>query len=188
MNWHLTLPDTTPSQRDLDRALAARMPFLLAGDCAAMDWARRQQWNVRCASEAGSEWSADELFALAARMDRILVSRDPALLDDRHFPPAASAGLIVVGAIWGGELEEFLVTVVGLLGPFRALYHGVKVEGGSGGTIAITAPAGRHRRVTRRFQLDREGAPLLTAVESSDGRVLAYPGYRRSRSRTAVTA
>ena len=188
MTWYQLNHHDSQSERDIDRETAARMPFLLDGELADSNWPDRGCWNLRASTASGSGFAGLQLLALASRMERILVTRDCDFLDDAPFPPAICPGVIVVGDVWGNQLDEFLVTIVGLLGPFRALYQGVKVHGTGSGHIDITSPAGRSRRVTRRFQLDREGLLLLTDLQSTDGQIHGYPGYRRSRTRTAVPA
>ena len=188
MTWYQLNHHDSQSDRDVNRELAARMPFLLDGELADMDWPDRRCWDLRASTAFGTGLAGLELLALTSRVERILVTRNSDFLDDAPFPPATCPGVIVVGEVWGRQLDEFLVTIVGLLGPFRALYHGVKAHGSSAGRIAITSPAGRSRRVTRRYRLDREGLLLLTELQSTDGQTYGYPGYRRASTRTAVLA
>ena len=188
MTWYQLNNHDSQSQRDVDRELAARMPLLLDGGLADTDWPDRRCWDLRASTELGISLEGSELLELTSRMERILVTRNSDFLDDALFPPATCPGVIVVGDVWGHQLDEFLVTIVGLLGPFRALYHGVKAHGSGAGRIAITSPAGRSRRVTRRYRLDREGLLLLTELQSTDGQTYGFPGYRRSSARTAVLA
>lgn len=188
MTWYQLNHHDSRSERDVNREMAARMPFLLDGELADSNWPDRRCWNLRASTAIGAGLAGLELLALTSRMERILVTRDSDFLDDASFPPAVCPGVIVVGDVWGNQLDEFLVTIVGLLGPFRALYHGVKAHGSGAGRIAITSPAGRSRRVTRHYRLDREGLLMLTELQSTDGQIYGYPGYRRSRTRTAVPA
>jgi hypothetical protein len=188
MTWYQLNHHDSQSERDVNRELAARMPFLLDGELADTDWPDRRCWDLRASTAVAPGLEGLELLALASRMERILVTRNSAFLDDAPFPPALCPGVIVVGDVWGNQLDEFLVTIVGLLGPFRALYHGVKAHGSGAGLVAITSPAGRSRRVTRRYRLDREGLLLLTDLQSTDGQIYGYPGYRRASARVAVLA
>lgn len=177
-----------PLRQSADRLGASRLPFLLQGDLARKPWADRSTWNLRVVADPVRDEARPELLALAARDQRILVTRDVDFLDDRLFPPMLCAGVIVVGDGWDRRLDEFLVAVVGLVGPIRALYRGVKVHGGPSLTVSITVPAGRARRVTRRFLPDRNGAPTLSEVQSTDGRIYGFPGYRRAAARPRVLA
>jgi hypothetical protein len=188
MTWYQRNHNDSQSERDVNRELTARMPFLLDEGLADTNWPDRRCWNLRASAAVDTCLQELELLALATRVERILVTRNSAFLDDASFPPALCPGVIVVGDVWGNQLDEFLVTIVGLLGPFRALYHGVKVHGTGAGRVDITSPAGRSRRVTRRFRLDREGLLLLTELESTDGQIYGFPGYRRSSARVAVLA
>jgi hypothetical protein len=176
------------TNRDTIREHAARLPFLLEGALAEVVWTDRCCWNMQPASDLVTGLAGVERLAFAARMGRILVTRYTEFLDDALFPPHACAGVIVVDEMWTGRLDEFLVTMVGLLGPFRALYQGVKAHGASTGAVMISTPAGRNRRVTRRFLFDGEGLPLLTEVASSDERKYAYSGYRPSGEQAGVLA
>ncbi|MEO8635927.1 MAG: hypothetical protein ABI587_11685 [Gemmatimonadales bacterium] len=189
MTWYRLNSEAALTEREVDRALAMRIPFLLDFAATEIGWPDRRGWDLNFVAEfvAGRNEGA-ALLDLALRTDRILVTRDTAFLDDSRFPPASSPGVFVVTSVWGNQLDEFLTTMVGLLGPFRALYHGVKVEARGAGAVTITAPAGRTRRVTRSFQLDREGLPMLTGLRSSDGRTSGYPGYRRAVVRTPLHA
>ena len=177
-----------PSRHATDRMGATRLPFLLHGDLARKRWADRDRWDLRAAPETEGDRTRPELLARAALQGRVLVTRDPLFLDDQLFPPVTCAGLIVVGDGWDRRLDEFLVMVVGLVGPIRALYHGVKVHGGPSLTVTITAPAGCARRVTRRFLPDQGGTPTLSELQSTDGRIYGFPGYRRSAARARVLA
>lgn len=177
-----------PLRQTADRMGAIRLPFLLHGELARKQWADRGAWDLRTVPEPDAGRVRPELLARAALQERILVTRDPQFLDDKLFPPVTCAGLIVVGDGWDRRLDEFLVMIVGLVGPIRALYHGVKVHGGPSLTVTITAPAGRARRVTRRFLPDRSGTPTLSELQSTDGRIYGFPGYRRSAARARVLA
>ncbi len=160
--WLRLTREDSAGQRAVTRGLAAQVPFLLAPELCATDWAFHRLWDLRPATDFGAGMGGVALVELARRLDRVLVSRDPTLLDDERYPPDSSAGIIVVGQVWQKQLDEFLVTIVGLLGPVPALYRHVKVHGESSGALTVTMPAGRGRRVTRRYLLDADGLPLLS--------------------------
>jgi len=167
MPWLRLTREDSETQRAITRGLAARVPFLVAPELCATDWAFHRLWDLRPATDFGTGLGGSELVELARRLDRVLVTRDPTLLDDERYPPGSSPGIIVVGERWQKQLDEFLVTIVGLLGPVPALYRHVKVHGESGGELTITTPAGRLRRVTRRFLVDAEGLPLLSDLSEA---------------------
>jgi hypothetical protein len=162
MPWLRLMREDSEAHRAATRGFAARVPFLLAPELCEADWAFHRLWDVRPANDFALAIDTAELVDLARRLGRILVSQDAALLDEERFPPDNSAGIIVVGPSWQRHLDEFLVTIVGLLGPVPALYRQVKVHGQDSGELTITLPAGRGRRVSRRYMVDAEGLPLLS--------------------------
>jgi hypothetical protein len=165
--WLRLMREDSIAQRVITRGLAARVPFLVAPDLCAADWAFHRLWDLRPATDFGTGLDGPQLVELAQRLDRVLVSGDPALLDDERYPPDSSPGIIVVGQGWQKQLDEFLVTIVGLLGPVPVLYRHVKVHGESNEELTITTPAGRHRRVTRRYLVDADGLPLLSDLSEA---------------------
>ncbi len=164
---------SAPGQ-DSDRELASCLPFLLDVELSSQQWSDHAAWNLRRVPELGGEFAPTELFVLAWRMRRILVTSEPTYLDDSRFPAMTCPGIIVVQSAWRGALDRLLVTVVGLLGPFARLYHGVKVEARDAHTLEVTAPAGPRRpRVSRRFVLDD---PAASAPPAS--RTMSLPQWR----------
>ena len=188
MTWYALKAEESEGNRDVHREHAARLPFLLEQGLGESDWPDRRCWSIRHADDLGREFTEIELLTLALRTDRILITRNPAFLDDLQFSPAACPGLIVLSDQWLPRLDEFLVTIATLLGPFRALYHAVKIHAGPGGTVEISGPAGGKRRVVRRFVLDSDGMPLLTEIQNRDGQIYGFPGYRRSATRVRQSA
>jgi hypothetical protein len=167
MPWLRLTRQDSEAERALHRGVAAQVPFLLAPDLSEADWAFRRLWDLRPATDFATALGGTQLVDLARRLGRVLVSRDPSLLDDERYPPGNSPGIIVVGKTWEKHLDEFLVTIAGLLGPIVALYRHVKVHGEDSGNLTITSPEGRHRRVTRRFLVDAEGLPLLSGLSEA---------------------
>jgi len=160
--WLRLMREDSEAHRAATRGLAARVPFLLAPELSQPDWVFHRLWDVRPATDFAVDMDGAELVELARRLGRVLVSQDVSLLDEGRFPPDNSHGIIVVGPCWQRHLDEFLVTIVGLLGPVPALYRQVKVHGQDSGELMITLPAGRGRRVTRRYMVDADGLPLLS--------------------------
>lgn len=160
--WLRLMREDSQAQRAVTRGLAASVPFLLAPELCEPDWIFHRLWDVRPATAFAVGMDGPALVELARRLDRVLVSQDVALLDEEQFPPDNSQGIVVVGPSWQRHLDEFLVTIVGLLGPVPALYRQVKVHGQDSGELMITLPAGRGRRVTRRYMVDADGLPLLS--------------------------
>ena len=177
-----------PTPPATDRLGAMRLPFALQGPLARRRWADRDLWNLRVVADPGGAEARPGQLERAARQQWILVTSDPEYLDDRLFPPMHCAGVIVVGGGWERRLDGFLTAVVGLVGPVLALYRGVKVHGGPSLTVTVTAPAGRSRRVTRRFLPDQSGMPTLIELRTTDGRIYGFPGYRRAAPRPRVLA
>ena len=167
MTWYALKAEDSEGNRDVHREHAARLPFLLEQGLGESDWPDRRCWSIRRADDFGRVFTEVELLTLALRTDRILITRNPAFLDDLQFSPSACPGVIVLGEQWLPRLDEFLVSIATLLGPFRALYHGVKVDASSGGVVEIAGPAGGKRRVARRFVLDSDGMPLLAHASGS---------------------
>lgn len=167
MPWLRLTREDSEAQRALTRGLAARVPFLLAPELCETDWAFHRLWDARPSTDFALDMTGTELVELGRRLDRVLVTQDVTLLDDALTPPERSAGIIVVGPGWQRHLDEFLVTIVGLLGPVPALYRHVKVHGMDSGELMITTPAGRGRRVSRHFVVDAEGLPLLSDLSDA---------------------
>jgi hypothetical protein len=168
MPWHRLNSKDVPSRRDTDREHAARLPFLLDAELVDGEWADRCCWNVRLAATPENGLERVALLERASLLGRILITRQAEFLDDALFPPHGSSGVIVVGDEWVGRLDEFLVTIVGLLGPFTKMYQGVKAQGESGGIVTIIAPALQGRRVVRQFRFGPDGMPL-TALQIDEG-------------------
>ena len=166
--WLRLTREDSESQRAIARGHAARLPFMLAPELDEMQWPHRRLWDARSALDLGTGLAGGPLLDLCNRMDRILVTTDTGFLDDRRYLPDHCPGVIVAGNSWKQTLDEFLVTIVGLLGPVAALYRHVKVHGADGGDLTISAPAGRHRRVTRRFALDSDGLPQLSELAQAE--------------------
>jgi hypothetical protein len=166
--WLRLTREDSESQRAIARGHAARLPFMLAPELDEMNWPHRRLWDARSALDLGTGLAGGPLLDLCNRMARILVTTDTGFLDDRRYQPDSCPGVIVAGNSWKQRLDEFLVTIVGLLGPVSALYRHVKVHGADGGDLTISAPAGRHRRVTRRFVLDGDGLPLLSELAEAE--------------------
>ena len=175
MGWRHSPNPAGAVQHDVNRDLTRLIPFLLAPELAGTDWPDRHAWDVEYADARGQK----QLLAWATRTDRILITPDTGFLDDTVFPPAQCPGLVVVNRTADRNLDACLVTLVSLLGPFRSLYHGVKVHADETGGITITAPAGKARRITRRFLLDRDGVPALAELHCTDGLIHGSSGYRR---------
>jgi hypothetical protein len=183
MSWPQWDPNASAVQQRLHREQAERVPWLLDAGLADAHWQDKGDWTLLGVSSHRNPFTPVELLSFARRHHRILVTTDARFLDDERFPPASCAGLVIVPEERHVPLDEYLTTLVGLLGPFVVLYEGVKASFARSGELLITAPAGRSRRVTRRFQLDQFGLPLLAEIQSTDGAIAAFPGYRRSAAR-----
>jgi hypothetical protein len=166
--WLRLTRQDSHSERTMTRVAAAHLPFLLAPELDDITWSHRRLWDAPSVLDHGSGLSGVDLLALCDRMDRILVTRDTRFLDDRIYPPERCPGVIVIEEGWQEKLDEFLVTIVGLLGTVPELYRHVKVHGADSGELTISALEGRGRRVLRRYLVDADGLPLLSELEQID--------------------
>lgn len=107
-------------------------------------------YNTKYAAELGLLGRSDEeVFAVAWREQRIIVTHDYDFLDDRRFPPHRNPGIIVVGPGSDGRNDEALVrcllTAIQIAGRIAGWFRGKKLDFSSHEEFSIKSPEGRQR-------------------------------------------
>ena len=124
---------------------------------------REQGWNATAVQDVGLTGRSDEdVYALAAREDRIVLSHDRGFFDDRRFPPHPRAGVVVLpGAAGDTEvLVRAVINMLAILGPYRDAYRGSKFVFNDDGTLVIRsrdASSGAMRNT--RYRLRKNAMP-----------------------------
>ena len=118
-------------------------------------------WNAIFVSEVGLVSHADEeVFALAWREDRVILTHDRDFLDDRRFPYHRNPGIVVLpGASGQGTgMIEAVRDVLSIIGRFRDAYRGEKIEISEDQTWTVKGfdkQLGRHYK--NRFRFGKHG-------------------------------
>jgi predicted nuclease of predicted toxin-antitoxin system len=139
------------------RAFSKKARFLLDADVDPRLAAvlRRLGWNVRTADEAGLSGHPDEnVLAHAKREDRVLITHDDGYLDDRRHPPHRNPGVIVIPQAESAAVEA-LSSVLPIVGSFRELFRGDKIQVDADGTIKIKSTDHTGMRETTRYRYSR---------------------------------
>jgi predicted nuclease of predicted toxin-antitoxin system len=101
---------------------------------------RREGWNAKAVQEANLEGHSDEdVYAFAARENRILLTHDTDFLDDRRFPPNRNPGIVVLpGASGESEpLVSAMLNMLKIIAPYREAYRESKVVFNADGTLVV---------------------------------------------------
>jgi hypothetical protein len=114
----------------------------------------------------------ENVFAVAKKQDRILLTHDEDFLDDRQFPQALNPGVVILPGADGNEhgLLSSLFRMLSVVGNLRELWRFSKILIAIDGTWTVTAfkkSEGRHTRARYRFSPHR----VEIWVERSVGRL-----------------
>jgi predicted nuclease of predicted toxin-antitoxin system len=161
------------------RQLAQKARFLVDEDvddglaAALLDMG----WNAVGVRGAGLKGRSDEdILAFAHRENRVLVTHDRDYLDDRRFPPHRNPGLIILprGSPHHGSLINALAAVLPVVGHFRDVFRGSKVEVDGGGVLTILSRDGDTGKMTKtRYRYGRQGVPEAWDEEAASTSVRA---------------
>jgi predicted nuclease of predicted toxin-antitoxin system len=127
---------------DATRRWKSRARFLVdesLGSEAAV-FLRQLGWNVKAVQNVGLEGHSDEdVYAFAWREERIVLTHDTDLLDDRRFPPYCNPGVVVLPGA-SGETEPLvraLLNTLAIVGRYGDAYHGSKIVFNADGTLVV---------------------------------------------------
>lgn len=133
MPW-VELSDPTKAERsEAEQFLEKKARFLIdenLGEVVAQSL-RALGWNATYVGDVGLAGHDDtDVFAFAAREDRILLTHDTDFLDDRKFPPHRNPGVVVLPGAAGEERElcRALGAMVSIVGRFRAVWYKSKIQ------------------------------------------------------------
>jgi predicted nuclease of predicted toxin-antitoxin system len=91
---------------------------------------REDGWNVTDVFELNIAGQPDEnVFAVARKRDRILLTHDEDFLDDQRFPPKLNPGLVVLPGAEGNAraLLSAIYRVLSIVGHLRELWRSTKI-------------------------------------------------------------
>jgi hypothetical protein len=104
---------------------------------------RQREYSVMTLADYGyADRSDREIFALAKKEDRVLVTQDPGFLDSERFPIRGSAGVAVLPRATDGE-ERFMRAFADMLrvhGDSHRLWHERKAWISGDGTVSVRFP------------------------------------------------
>ena len=122
---------------------------------------RDDGWNVTDVFELNILGQPDEnIFAVARKLDRILLTHDDDFLDDRRFPPRLNPGLVVLPGGEGNDhaLLSAIYRMLSIVGRLRELWRSTKIVIATDGTWTVMTFDQSESRVTKnryRFQKNR---------------------------------
>lgn len=128
---------------------------------AAAWLAKRWGWNAKYAGDLGLTGRPDEdVYAAAARDDRVILSHDRDFLNDRRFPLYRRVVVVVLPGGSGdtGPFVRGLWNALQIVGPFPNTYIGAKLDFASDGTITIRR-RGTVGVVSSRYRLQHNAMP-----------------------------
>src|SRR5437773_9475836 len=137
-------------------------------DPAVTTLIRDSGFNVLHVEEAGLRGQPDEnVFALAAKEDRLLITHDSDFMDNRRFSPQQNPGLIVIPAAGGNRVKILaaLKAVMLMVSDHRDLWHRTKIsiaEDGTWNVFTYETDVGRVVHTRYRFA---QGVPFEYWVE-----------------------
>ena len=126
-------------------------------------------WNVKAVQDAGLTGHSDEdVYAFAARDDRIVLTHDGDFLDDRGFPLQRNVSVVVLPGA-SGETEPLvraLLNMLAIVGHFREAYRGSKIVFNTDGTLVIRSRDYSTGAITNtRYRLRRNAMPQVWVDE-----------------------
>ncbi len=130
---------------------------------------RNLGWNVRTVAEADLRGHPDEsVLAYAKREDRVLLTHDDGYLDDRRHPPHRNPGVIVIPQEETAAIAA-LSSVLPIVGHFREIFRGDKIQVDADGTIKIKSTDEAGTRKTTRYKYSRGDHALRWEEGAEDG-------------------
>jgi hypothetical protein len=144
MPWR-SLPTPSESElRELKSEFRGRVRLLVDENAGpeVTSFLKDGGFNVKYVDDFGLCGRSDEdVFAVAWKEGRVIVTHDRDFLDNRQFPPHRNPGVIVIGPGADGRddegLRRCLVLSLMLAGDFASWYVGKKIEFTSGETLTI---------------------------------------------------
>jgi len=161
--------------RDLERAFAAKSKFLADESVGqeTIEVLREAGLNVKGILEIALAGRGDEdIYALAHKEDRILLSHDSDFLDDQRFPPRRNPGVVILPSPSGnrGGLVHALQNMLLVVGKYRELWSETKVIFSEGDTIRAVYRNRQTGAIEKNlFLLPQHGPPMLWADEDELG-------------------
>lgn len=132
---------------------------------------RELGWNVKGCWEVGLHGHPDEnVFAVAWRERRILLSKDRDFLNNRRFPEYRNPGVVILpdGPVDSGRFIEALRRLIHLFAPFSGAYEGTKIDLSGIDSFRITCRNAETGAVeTQRYRIDIHGNILIWEDEDS---------------------
>jgi predicted nuclease of predicted toxin-antitoxin system len=159
MPWK-AIPD---APRDWRSHVAGKRARFLVDESLGVEAARAlrgRRWNAAYVGDLGLLGHSDEdVFAAAAREDRILLTHDRDFLNDRVFPPNRNPGLVVLPGGDGQQrpLVRALGDVLSVVGPFREVWRGSKIVIDEGGALSVSHRTWEGRMTRTRYRFARNG-------------------------------
>jgi predicted nuclease of predicted toxin-antitoxin system len=153
------------------RTFSKKARFLLDEDIdpSLAPTLRNLGWNVRTVAEADLRGHPDEsVLAYAKREDRVLLTHDDGYLDDRCHPPHRNPGVIVIPQEEIAAIAA-LSSVLPIVGYFREIFRGDKIQVDADGTIKIKSTDEAGRRKTTRYRYSRGEHALQWEEGAEDG-------------------
>lgn len=163
MVWVRVAPASKAETAAFRRQFAKKARFLLDENLPVgiADGMRRLHWNAKTSTELGLKGRGDEdLFAIAHRKDRVLVTCDRDFLNERRFPPHRNPGVIVLHGGSGDVdgLVNGLLAVLPLVGNHRELFRGASIEVDARGVFTVTdRDYDTGARTSKRYRYTRHG-------------------------------
>ncbi len=152
MAW---IPLEAPSKDDLralKQAYRGKARFLVDENLgtAVANFLKDSGYNAKFVQDLSLSGRSDEdVFALAWKEERVILTHDTDFLDDRQFPPHRNSGVVVIHPGADGRDDEGLTTclmkILTIAGDSGAWFHGRKVDFTSDETITISSQKLRQR-------------------------------------------
>lgn len=159
MPWKkLDLP-TTDEQREIDQEYRGKARFLVdeSMGSAVATYLSEKGYNTKSTGDEGLEGRSDEdVFALAWKSERIIVTHDADFLDDRRFPPHRNPGIILVRPGSSGRDDYGLLVCLYkatlMAGAHAQWFEGRKLDFSSKDLLTVTSPGTRQRYLWERHR------------------------------------
>jgi len=164
MSWEI-LDASDDDVRDAKKRWRRKARFLVdesAGEGLA-EYLRSLGWNAKSVADFGLNGKSDEdVYALAARESRFVLTHDSDFLNDRRFPPGLAGGIVVLPG-GSGAIEPMVRAIwnaLRIIGPFADAYDGKKMVFHADGTLSIrTRNRSSGAMETHRYRLRRNAMP-----------------------------